>query len=360
MPQIELQPDEPKEVRMKHPIKSPSDAKKPTTLRLDTPVAPPWPSYQGNSQFTGTSPSGRVTVYVDPTLDPPGLQNAQDLVNDADRVVTANDAIFGTVGGPVSVIVFALGGNTDGTGGADHMGCDYTTGAAIEVCASYGNAARVSALFEAELSECSMGGNLCGTSTGEGLSRWCAAVISNNALADFATAPQWAQSGMPDFVNQTEATDQNAVSTGCTMVFLSWLMSQSHPLGQIAPALVSLGDNGTLAQLYADLTSDSQQNAWPSFQAAVDALTGGITDDDPFGGAAQPSQVAHITPLTAAIAGRVFASILGNVATGKAANQIVADVRALLVAAPAVKAAAASLCYPKSRRLLPPSSGGRK
>jgi len=33
------------------------------------------------------------------------------------------------------------------------------------------------------------------------------AVIGDNALADFATAPQWAQSGMPDFVNQTEATE---------------------------------------------------------------------------------------------------------------------------------------------------------
>jgi hypothetical protein len=118
--------------------------------------------------------------------------------------------------------------------------------------------------------------------------------------------------------------------------------------------MVSLGDNGTLAQLYASLTSDAQQNAWPSFQAAVEALPGSITNDDPFGGAAQPTQIAHITPLTAAIAGRVFASILGNVAAGKAANQIVADVRALLVAAPTAKAAGASLCYPKSRRLLPP------
>jgi hypothetical protein len=329
-------------------------------LSQKIPVAPQWPSYQGNSQFVGTSPSGKVTIYVDPTLGPPGLQNAQDLVKDADRVATANDAIFGTVGGSVSVIVFALGGNTDGTGGADHMGCDYTTGAAIEVCASYGNSARVSALFEAELSECSMDGNLCGASTGEGLSRWCAAVISNNALADFSTAPQWAQSNMPDFVNQTEATDQNAVSTGCTMAFLSWLMSQGHPLGQIAPAMVSLGDNGTLAQLYASLTSEAQQNAWPLFQSAVEALPGGITNDDPFGGVAQPTQIAHITPLTAAIAGRVFASILGDIATGKAANQIVANVRALLVAAPATKMATASLCYPKSRRLLPPSPGGRK
>src|SRR6266852_1793850 len=91
-----------------------------------------------------------------------------------------------------------------GTGGADHNACDYITGGAIEVCASYGNAARESALFEAELSECSMGGNLCGQSTGEALSRWCAAIVGNNALADFATAPSWAQSSMPDFVNKTD------------------------------------------------------------------------------------------------------------------------------------------------------------
>ncbi len=220
---------------MNHRIKAPHSGKKPVEIHRDNPVAPAWPSYQGTSQFVGISPSGRVTVYVDPTLGQPGLQNAQDLVNDADRVVTANDGIFGTTGGPVSVIVFALGGATDGTGGADHMGCDYTTGAAIEGCAAFGNSARVSALFEAELSECSMNGNLCGFSTGEALSRWCAASVSNNALADFATAPQWAQDGEPDFVNQTDNTDQNADSTGCGMAFLSWLMSQGYTLEPDCP-----------------------------------------------------------------------------------------------------------------------------
>ena len=339
---------------MKHPIKPLPNIKKPTALRRDTPAAPQWPSYTGESQFVGASPSGRVTVYVDPTLKAPATQNAQDLVNDADRVVTANDSIFGTVGGPVSVIIFALGGNTDGSGGADHMGCDYVAGAAIEVCASFGNSARVSALFEAELSECSMSGNLCGTSTGEGLSRWCATVIGNNALADFATAPQWAQDGMPDFVNKTDPTDQNADSTGCTMAFMSWLMSQGHGLDQIAQGMVALGDSGTLAQLYANLTSDSAANAWPSFQSAVEALPGDITNDDPFKGAGQPPQTAHLTLLTAALAGKVFATILADIAAGSAANQIVADVRAVLAAAPASKATAANLCYPKSRRLLPP------
>jgi hypothetical protein len=302
---------------MTHPIK------KAATIESDENPSPPqWPSFKGTAQFVGTSPSGRVTVYVDPTLDQPALQNAQDLITDADRVVAANDTIFGTTGGQVSVIIFALNNNTDGTGGADHSSCDYITGADIEVDASFGNSARVSALFEAELSECSMGGNLCGISTGEGLSRWCAAVIGNNALADFATAPTWVADGMPDFVDQTDPTDQNADSTGCTMAFLSWLMSQSFTLNQIAPAMVSLGDSGTLAQLYAQLTGDSDSNAWPKFQNAVNALPGGVTSDDPFGGALPNAQLAH---------------------------------PALEKIARAVKPSAAAVrCSPKSHRLVPP------
>jgi hypothetical protein len=175
---------------MHHRIKATSIGKTPPAVRRDSPIPHQWPSYRGDSQFVGDSPGGRVRVYVDPTLGDPALQNGQDLVADANRIANANDAIFGTIGAPVSVIIFALDGRTDGTGGADHGGCDYTSGAAIEVCASFGNSARVSGLLEAELSECSMGGNLCGVSTGEALSRWCATVVGNNALPDFTTAPQ--------------------------------------------------------------------------------------------------------------------------------------------------------------------------
>jgi hypothetical protein len=274
---------------------SPPDAKP------NLPLAPTWPSYMGTSQFVGVSPSGRVTVFFDPSLGHPGFENARDLVNDADRIVAANDALFGTTGGEVSVIVFALSGRTDGTGGANHMGCDYATGAAIEVCASFASSTRVSALFAAMLSECSSGGNLCGTSVGEALSRWCAAVISNNALADFATAPQWAQDGMPPFVDQTDSSDLNVDSTGCGMAFLSWLMSQGHSLSNIAQALVSLGDTATLAQLYAKLSSDSESNAWPKFTSAVNTLQNGVTTDDPFGAlpATPPSRrTLGIGPLT--------------------------------------------------------------
>ncbi len=117
-----------------------------------------------------------------------------------------------------------------------------------------------------------MNGNLCGLSTGEALSRWCAAVIGNNALSDFATAPQWVQDGQPDWVDKVDPTDQDADSTGCGMAFLSWLISQGYGLEKIAPAMVNAGDSGTLAQLYANLTSDAATNAWTNFQSGDPGL----------------------------------------------------------------------------------------
>jgi hypothetical protein len=270
-----------------------------TAMNANRAVGIQWPSFQGQAVLVGTSQSGRVTVYVDPTLGQPGQQNAHDLLADADRVVQANDQFFGASAGSVNVIVFALGGATDGTGGADHMGCDYVVGNNIEVCAAFGNSMRVSALFEAELSECNMGGNLCGVSTGEALSRWCAASVSNNALGDFATAPTWFNDGAPDFVSKTEPTDGSADSTGCGMAFISWLMSQSIALGTIARGLVALGAGGTFAQLYGTLTGKDPNAAWSTFISAVKNLSGGVTSDDPFGAMKSvQSALAAIRPLS--------------------------------------------------------------
>ncbi len=342
---------------MSHRIRPTHTEKKPvTTIKRDAQGTPAWPSFTGNAQLVGTSPSGKVTVYVDSSLGAQAQQNAQDLLSDADRVVSANDGIFGTTGGAVSVIVFALGGATDGTGGADHMGCDYTTGNAIEVDASYGNSERVSALFEAELSECSMNGNLCGESTGEALSRWCAAVVGNNSLADFATAPTWVADGMANWVDQTENTDQDADSTGCGMAFISWMVSQGFGLEKIAPVMVNLDNGGTLAQMYATLTNDAAGNAWNNFQAAINNLpngSGSITTDDPFNGLANPLQMTHLAPRSAELVGRIFASIVADLAARRHPDEIAANVRAAMV--PASRPTSPVVCSPKSKRLLPPN-----
>lgn len=251
-------------------------------LVLPTQVKIPWPSYKGVSQLVGTTLDGRCTVYVDPSLGAQGMAAANSLLAGAPVIMSQNDSFFGTPGGAVNVILFALGGATDGTGGADHMACDFTTGNNIEVDVSFGSPARMEGLFEAELSECSMGGNVCGQNTGEALSRWCAMTVSNNALADFATAPTWFRQGAENWIDKTDNTDQNPDSTGCGMAFISWLSSQGYGITKIAPEMTKLGNPGTFAELYAALTDDQASNAWPKFIAAIQALPHGVTTDNPF------------------------------------------------------------------------------
>jgi hypothetical protein len=253
-----------------------------TSAATPTPAEPAWPSFTGTATYVGTSDG--VDVWIDASLGNGVLQDAHYLLSAAADVVAENNAIFAITGGPVSVIIFALDGETNGTGGADHLGCTFTNGNVIEVCASFGNSVRDVALFEAELSECAMDGSLCGLSNGEALSRWCAALVGSNSLSDFATAPLWSKDHTPDWVNQTDQTDQDDDSIGCGMAFISWLISLGQEFPTIAQTMVNLGDGGTLAQLYADLTGDPSDNAWTGFMAAVNALPGGVTTDDPFNG----------------------------------------------------------------------------
>ncbi len=252
-----------------------------------------WPSFTGTTHLVGTSVSSMVNVYIDATATADGMANAVYILQHADDVVAMNNKIFGikqTI--PVNVLLYAIDGATDGTGGADHMGCDFKSGGNIEVCFSYGINERCIGLFMAELSENAMNNELCGFSTGEALSRWCALEASNNALSDFASAPAWQQDGMKNWVDQTEPTDGGIDSTGCGMAFISYLMSRAGgpSLPQIAQAMVKLGDAGTFAGLYAVLGMGPQNSAWSAFMLACKGLT--INSDDPFS-QSQTAMIMH-------------------------------------------------------------------
>jgi len=146
--------------------------------RRDEPPAPQWPQPRYLS-VRGTSSNGRVAVLRGTPHSATAQQNAQDLVGDADRVVARTTRSFGTTGGPVSVIIFALDGATRRDRRCGPHGLDYQTGAEIEVCASFGNSAgcpRCSSRVERVLH----GRNLCGVSTGEALSRWWRGSYRNN------------------------------------------------------------------------------------------------------------------------------------------------------------------------------------
>jgi hypothetical protein len=115
--------------------------------------------------------------------------------------------------------------------------------------------------------------------------------------------------------------------------------------------MVNLGDAGTFAQLYATLTSEDAGNAWPNFKSAIQNLPGGIVDDDPFGGLAEPTQGSHPAPKTAELVGRIFAAIVTDLAAGTQPEQLIADVRAAML--PAMRPATLAVCQPQSKRLRP-------
>jgi hypothetical protein len=128
--------------------------------------------------------------------------------------------------------------------------------------------------------------------------------------------------------------------------------------------MVALGDSGTLAQLYANLTSNAQTDAWPKFQAAVQAL-GPITNDDPFRALHSPAHLAELSPTLVELGGRVFAAIVADLAAGHTEHQMIASIRAVLTVAPdpssqgatgnsAATGSAAPVCTTKSHRLTPP------
>jgi len=144
----------------------------------------------------------------------------------------------------------------------------------------------------------------CGASNGEALSRVLAAEIYPKELTPpgtgktFATGPFWLQSNRPNWVDQTEPTDGDAVATGCGTLFINWLRFQ---LGFTLAQIVTAG-GATLAQTYNALTGRS--DGWANFIALVNSRfaagqDGGLTNDNPFPIPAWHSQQLNGGGLTA-------------------------------------------------------------
>ena len=226
---------------------------------------------------------GNITVSYDSSLGQAGLSLAQQLLNSVTGPYNDLQTFFGISGSAVQAVVAPLSGNNDGSGGAYHYGCDFAGGGVLYLDATFSNTTvdplnLLVGLYVAELSECFMGaqgqGWNCGGSNGEGLSRFCAEQETPaGTLSAFATGPAWAQAGFPDWVTTTEATDQNAVSTGCTVVYLYWMVSLGFTIPQIAQAA-----GATLSANYQALTKKT--SAYQDLLAAVQGLT--VTSDNPF------------------------------------------------------------------------------
>ena len=229
-----------------------------------------------------------VTLYLDPQLGTQGADLAQQLKPMVEQTYVDCRNYFAIAGQAVNVIIAPVNNQTDGTGGAYHQGCNFNPGGDLYCDAAFGNPVMTNGLIVAELTECFMGaqnkGWDCGGSNGEALSRLLAELESGGpggALAAFATGPDWDRAGRPNWIDATEPTDQDAVSTGCGIVYLYWMMSKGYTAAKITQAGCP---DGSLTSNYEALTGKS--TAWTDFSAAVAALSHGVTSDNPWGAAA--------------------------------------------------------------------------
>ena len=236
-----------------------------------------------STTLVGTS--GNVTVYYATSLGGQGQSEAQQLLNHVAGPYGDMQNIFGISGGAVNLIVAPLSGANDGGGGAYHYGCDFTSGGDLYVDATFANTtvdpiAWEIGLYIAELSESFMGpqnaGWGCGSSNGEGLSRYLAEyVMAPNQIPSWGlTAPSWAAAGFPDWISATEGTDGDYQSTGAAVAYIYWVLTQGYSITSI----VQTGGS-TLSANYQSLTGAS--NAYTALTSALSGIA--VTTDNPWG-----------------------------------------------------------------------------
>ena len=92
-----------------------------------------------------------------------------------------------------------------------------------------------------------------GFSHGEGLSRVLAANAYPDAQQMFISGQDWLNSARPDWIINTEQTDEDSVSYGCSVLFLNYLRFQ---LDFTWEAIVRAGA-ATLAETYSKLTGQT-------------------------------------------------------------------------------------------------------
>lgn len=234
-----------------------------------------------------------VTVYMANSIGGAvgGLTLAKKVLDRAEATFQKTQAFFGQIKLPdVNLLICPLSGNDDGSGGAYHYGCAGTELYCDDDLSDDGSTTL--ALFVAELSEVGQAaqnkGWDCGSSGGEALSRLHAESVFPGVLDDYSTAAAWLDSSRADWISQNEGTDQDAVSTGCGVLFLTWMMSRGKSLAQItqAPAealsmtynLLSLG---TATGAYGDFLEACGEK-WPVGKPSR------VTTDNPWGSVPKP------------------------------------------------------------------------
>jgi len=249
--------------RPRAPIETRTAHSRVTALRAH---AGPLLGMHASSKVTHAGTTTHFDVSYLTRLGKQGASLAQAILQNCERDYTTLQQAFG--GLTPQRLPFVVHVTADNTG-ASHsscMGTDIAVGGK-----SSANVDFIRSLLVAEADEVFMAnfahGWDCGASNGEGLSR----VLANDIYkgvepVNFVSSDVWLSlNPRPNFVDQTEPTDTDYNSIGCSVLFLNWLRFQ---LNRTWADIIAAG-TGTLAGTYKNLTGKS--TAWSDFSTLINA-----------------------------------------------------------------------------------------
>jgi hypothetical protein len=204
------------------------------------------------------------STFTGGMTEPDGPALAQMVIDYCEYDLARLSMLFGGILPPPATLPIQInlvpGGGGGSNNGANIINCN---------CNVNTDPLSMPTIVVAELAEIFMAlqgkGWIAGWSNGEALSRVCAGLLYPNRAWLFQTGQQWLNSTRPDWVDTSETTDQDSVSTGCGTLFLNYLASQLNLrwpdiIGAGAPATSSLAETAT---------SLGVTNPWTSFSSLI-------------------------------------------------------------------------------------------
>lgn len=259
-------------------------------VKPDVPTAEMEAALAAVGLYTQAGATAHFTVSFDNSLGANGQNLAAAVLAKCEADWAWLQGIFGLTppGLPFGVFI------DPGSFGAYHQTCQDTQMHCAAFSGTNGDLENLLVVAEEDESYMVQSGWNCGASHGEGLSRVLTTERYPAQLDGFSTAARWLDGGRPDWVNNTEATDRNGVSIGCSVLFLNYLHYQ---LG-IGWDKVTRAGSPTLAEVYRKVTD--AMDALGPFAALLQrrfptGTPSGLQNDNPFPLLFQELQVLGLT-----------------------------------------------------------------
>jgi len=217
-----------------------------------------------SNKMTHAGNTANFNVSYLTSLGQKGADLANAILQNCERDYATLKQIFGGITPQRLPFVVQITSDSTGASHSSCLGTDISVGGKSD-----GNVDFIRSLLVAEADEVFMAnfghGWDCGASNGEGLSR----VLANDIYkgvepADFISSNVWLNlNPRPNFVDQTEPTDTDYNSIGCSTLFLNFLRYQlNHTWADIVAA-----GAGTLGGTYKNLTGKA--TGWKDFEAVI-------------------------------------------------------------------------------------------